>query len=242
MPFFEVTDPASGITLELEGDSAPTEQELEDIFSRYQPVEQQQAPAPQRGGGRSGLSRRKAQQAERTSELMAGIEAGQISSKDLTPVEVSRVQRARVDAIPEANVGSFRMLSSDVSFMSSLAAMTTFDPDEFGRILSRADPNIGIATTPEGERIALNNKTNEAVSINKLGPSMMDAAQLGISVAALAPAAALGGIVAPAVGAGLIQANIETGQALAGGEFDAEPIALAHGSHTWTKATPLFGP
>jgi len=34
MPIFEVTDPNTGLTLELEGDSAPTEQELEQIFAQ----------------------------------------------------------------------------------------------------------------------------------------------------------------------------------------------------------------
>ena len=179
------------------------------------------------GGGRSGLSRRKTQQATRTSELLKGVESGQISSKDLTPIEVSRVQRAKIDAIPELSIGNFRKLSGDVSLMSSLAAMTTFDPDEFGRIISKSDPNIGIVTTPDGERIAFNNKTNEALSINKVGPSMMDAAQLGIATAALAPAAAFSGIAAPALAAGAIQANIETGQAAAGGEFNALPVAGA---------------
>ena len=33
MPTFEVTDTQSGITLELTGDSPPTEQELEQIFA-----------------------------------------------------------------------------------------------------------------------------------------------------------------------------------------------------------------
>lgn len=36
MPIYEVTDPQSGKTLELEGDSPPTEQELVEIFSSYQ--------------------------------------------------------------------------------------------------------------------------------------------------------------------------------------------------------------
>ena len=33
MPVYEVTDPDTGQTLELEGDSPPTEQELEQIFA-----------------------------------------------------------------------------------------------------------------------------------------------------------------------------------------------------------------
>ena len=40
MPIYEVQDPESGKVIELEGDSPPTEQELEDIFSQYAPKEQ----------------------------------------------------------------------------------------------------------------------------------------------------------------------------------------------------------
>lgn len=49
MPKYRVTDPDSGRTLELVGDSPPTEQELEQIFSRLstpQPAQQTQAQAP----------------------------------------------------------------------------------------------------------------------------------------------------------------------------------------------------
>lgn len=37
MPIFEVTDPETGMTLELEGDSPPTEAELMEVFASYQP-------------------------------------------------------------------------------------------------------------------------------------------------------------------------------------------------------------
>jgi len=37
MPLYEVTDPSTGVTLELEGDSPPNEQELEQVFASVQP-------------------------------------------------------------------------------------------------------------------------------------------------------------------------------------------------------------
>ena len=52
MPTFRVTDSETGITLRLEGDSPPTEQELEEIFER---VRQEQAEA-QTGADVSGLT------------------------------------------------------------------------------------------------------------------------------------------------------------------------------------------
>lgn len=63
MPLFEVTDPNSGLTLELTGDSAPTEQELEQIFA------QQAQPAQQ-----PGLAQQAAQeQAQQLNPLEAGL-------------------------------------------------------------------------------------------------------------------------------------------------------------------------
>jgi len=48
MPIFEVTDPATGVTLELEGDSAPSEAELEEIFSSLDPkISQATVPVQQ---------------------------------------------------------------------------------------------------------------------------------------------------------------------------------------------------
>jgi hypothetical protein len=41
MPIYEVTDPQTGLTLELEGETPPTESELEQIFSTYQSPPQQ---------------------------------------------------------------------------------------------------------------------------------------------------------------------------------------------------------
>ena len=43
MPLYEVTDPNSGKVLELEGDSPPTEQELEQIFASQTEVDQKAA-------------------------------------------------------------------------------------------------------------------------------------------------------------------------------------------------------
>lgn len=51
MPIYEVTDPKTGVTLELEGDSPPTEQELEQLFSQYSVKEQKTFPQKLAGAG-----------------------------------------------------------------------------------------------------------------------------------------------------------------------------------------------
>jgi len=197
-----------------------------------QQPEQQQEVAPQEvqpqqlGGGRSGRGNRLRQERARTSELLKSFEAGDITSKDLTPNEVEQVRAARIEAIPEIT-GSFSQLSENLGFKEALATMTAFDPDEFGKILTASDPNIGVVTTTEGERIAINRQTDEAFSINKTGPSLLDAVQGVGAIAALTPAGAAKTIIGRGVAAAGTQAVLEAGQVAAGGDFNAEQVALA---------------
>jgi hypothetical protein len=226
----------------VSGFDLSTAQPLQDI------PEIQQAPQALRGG-RSGRARREIAKAREQQGLIDRFEAGEIQAQDLTSLQKDLIRRDRIERIPEIT-GSFKDLSEDLGFTQALAGLTTFDSDEFGRILSAADPDIGVTTTPEGERIAVNNRTNEAFSINKLGPSLMDAVQLGGVISAFAPAARLATgapqlasrligrqVASPtgvralgqAAGAGLTEAAIQAGQQAAGGEFDPEDVALAAG-------------
>ena len=56
MATFRVTDPNTGITLRLTGDSPPTEQELEQIFSQQESAIPTPQVAPQQLGVQDGLS------------------------------------------------------------------------------------------------------------------------------------------------------------------------------------------
>ena len=174
---------------------------------------------------RAARSRRLRQESDRFDGLLKQIDAGEISGADLTPVELREVQRRRIDAIPEIT-GSFQVLSENLGFLDAMAGMTAFDPAEFGQILTNADPDIGVVMTPDGEHIAVNNKTGATFSINKRGPSMMDAVQVGGAALAFTPAGKLPGLTRQAIGAGLTQSVIETGQALKGGQFDPEAVAM----------------
>ncbi len=218
-------------------DGTPPEQmgaAIDEFFSNQQqapeqPAQQavQQQPAEREFS--SPRNRRAAmlrEERERAQSLFQQFEAGEISSQDLTPSEVEQVRRARIDAIPEIT-GSFSQLSENLGFKEALAGLTAFDPDEFGRILQAADPNIGVVTTPEGERIAINRQTDEAFSINKTGPSLIDAVQFAGSAAALTPSGFAGGVLRQAGAAAGTQAALEAGQAAAGGEFDVAPVVLA---------------
>jgi hypothetical protein len=120
---------------------------------------------------------------------------------------------------------------------AALATMT--DPQEIAQTLKSLSPDIGIQQDEKGNLIAANNATGVRAVINKPGFTGMDALQaLGIG-AAFAPT----GGAASAVGGGAIkqalalggasaatQAAIEGGQALAGGEFNPEEVAMAGAS------------
>lgn len=213
---------------------------------------QQELDAPQAGAtGRAGRAQRRRQEVRLEREavtLLDQLEAGDITSQDLTPEQVERVRKARIERIPEVTDIGIQNLSENAGFLEAIAGISTFNDEEFGRILRAADPNIGIVTTPEGEQIAVNNETGATASLNKLGPSLIDAARgVGIAgaftpagrAAAAAPQVA-GGLIgrqvasptgvralAGAAGAGLTETSLQALQAAAGGEFDENEIALA---------------
>ena len=144
-----------------------------------------------------------------------------------TPEQTEALRKKRIADIPELT-GSMKSLSENLGFTDALAGLTAFDPDEFGQILRNSDPNIGIVTTPEGERIAVNNSTGAAFSINKVGPSIMDAVQFGGTFAAFTPAGrGSQGLLSLAGKSAATQAGIEAGQAAAGGEFNPGDVAVA---------------
>ena len=196
------------------------------------------APQQQVGGigrsGRSARSQRLRTSRRDTQDLTNRFEAGEISSSDLTPEQVNEVRLERVKRIPEISDTGFSSLTQNEGFIgllkdfsASAAGLTAFDPDEFGAILQQADKNIGIVTTPEGERLAIHNITGDAVSLNKLGPSLIDALQVGGGIAALSPSGLAKTIAGRGLAAAGTQAAIEVGQVAAGGDIDPEQIALA---------------
>lgn len=179
-----------------------------------------------RGGGRMANARRLSQERSRIKSLRSQADSGQVTSKDLTPKDMDAIQSSRVADIPELT-GSFQELSKNLEFTDALAAMTAFDPDEFGQILQASDPDIGIVTTPEGERLAVNRRTNDMFSINKQGPSLVDAIQFGGAAAMFAPASRIAGVTGQALGGMATQAGIELLQSEKGGEFNTEDVVMA---------------
>ena len=201
-----------------------------------EPIETPEQPEVFKQGltGRAGRAQKLRIGRRDTQELTNRFEAGEITSADLTPEQVDAVRLERIKRIPEISDTGFSALTQNEGFLgalsdfaSSAAALTAFDPDEFGAILQQADKNIGIVTTPEGERLAVHNITGDAVSLNKLGPSLIDALQIGGAVSALTPSGAAKTILGRGAAAAVTQAVIEAGQVAAGGELNPEDIAIA---------------
>lgn len=114
-------------------------------------------------------------------------------------------------------------------FALGAAGLTTFDPWEFGQMLMRQDPNIGVVQSPEGEFLAVNRATNRVVSLNKPGISMMDAMQM---LGTIAPASrvAAGATIPARIGREIAtQTGIESAQTVMGGQFDPEEVVLGTG-------------
>jgi hypothetical protein len=223
------------------------DEELElKALERIAQIQGDQSPSDQHsvavpaGTGRSASGQKRREERLATERALQQYEAGQLTSADVTLKEMEQIRTARIEAIPEIT-GSFKELSKDLGFTQALAGMTAFDPDEFGQILTAADPNIGVVTTPEGERLAINRATNEMMSINKAGPSLMDAIQFGGAAAMFTPSGALRTVGQQVLGAAGTQATIETGQALAGGEFDPVEVAIAGGAVPVVSGAVKYG-
>ena len=211
MPTFQVTDPNSGLSVQLTGDSPPSEQELEDIFAQLSPGETQQVqPTPQiqdvepqnlganprARRAQRGVQKREVAKSEVESNL-ARLESGEITARDLTEDQIAAVQEARRGRLPELSEVSVQGLadsSAGKGLAVGAAALTALNPVELGNILTSQFPQIGISTSPptpenpQGIQVAVNNDTGATVVINKPGISSIDILQgLGL-VAAFTPA------------------------------------------------------
>lgn len=195
--------------------------------------EDQQQPsfAPQRA-----RLRQRERQKGVSDDVFEAFQSGKITSEDLTPLQIDQIRKKRVESIPEISKTGLKGLSENLGFMQAVAALTTFNPAEFGRIATEADPDLSVLTTPEGETLLFNKSTNEIASVNKIGPSFMDALQLGAVGAAFTPGAKIAKFIGGALtkrvatqagAAATTEAIIQGQQAVEGGEFDLSDVALA---------------
>ncbi len=245
MATFQVTDPQSGQTIRLTGDSPPTEQELEQIFSTLggqqpgalQPPGAQQQPI---------VPQVQPQQPAITQQPIAAQQQPAIQQQPVTPFPEQPAETRAVKELPELGTGGL-LAGEDRSKIAAITPvlLTTTDPQELGNILENTFPEkIGIQFDPGGNILATNNETGAKVVLNEPGLSRLDVLQgLGIA-AAFAPAGRLATLgtqgaaqltsrilaqraTLGATGAAVTEAGIQAGQEATGGEFDQSDVALS---------------
>jgi hypothetical protein len=100
------------------------------------------------------------------------------------------------------------------------------DPEEMAQILTSNFDNVGIVRDQQGNVFAANNNTGAKVVLNKPGLSTIDLMQ-GLGIAALfTPASVATGALRVAGGAGITSAGIEAVQAVSGGDFSFQQVAI----------------
>lgn len=122
--------------------------------------------------------------------------------------------------------------------LASVMGVTTFDPYEFGQILTNIDPNIAIQGRPDGTVFATNRETEKVVKINEPGLTAMDALQFLGAVSAASPAGGLRTAGSRVLGEMAIQSGIESAQALSGGEFNPSEVLVAGGTSAGLEYAP----
>lgn len=211
MPVFEVTDPISGKTLELTGDSAPTEQELEEIFSQHsapQPIQQQPAqPAKAMGTEAQQEQGLLGKAASAIGESFTGSARMTPEMQQLEPVgNAPELNALNLDA---AKMGFAQLFGSDASQEMILQRM--------GGKISTDEKGNAIVELPSGR-----------YAINKPGLSPQDVASGVAQSLAFAPAAGAGTIAKAATGSAATEAALKGAVQAAGGEdVTASDVALA---------------
>lgn len=182
------------------------------------------------------LQARQAQLAQLPPEVadIRSIEAQQASGGAGLPVfPEERGETRAAQQLPEFGTGGL-LAGEDQATVAALtpAFLATTNTEELGQILTSNFPNIGISQDPGGNFLATNNQTGAQVILNAPGLSRLDVLQ-GIGLAAaFTPAGRGAALTGPALRglagkSAATQAAIETGQAIAGGEFDPEAVAIA---------------
>lgn len=209
MQTYLATDPQSGKKIKLTGESPPTEEELNQIFSSL--VEKPENKKYPMQTGYSQLANFKppkkepepdfpvaADQTKAAKELPEIFESGILSGED--PAQIAK--------------------------FASIAGLTT-NEEELASIASSLFPSIGVQQDEGGNYLLANNKTGARAIINRPGLSGTDAANLASGIAAFTPAGRVQALGRGAAAAAGTQGIIEAGQTLAGGEFNPEDVALA---------------
>ena len=201
MPTFEVTDPQSGITLELVGDSPPTEQELEQIFASQAQKEPEVTGLPEEDP-------RLTERLEQVPELgQGGLLSGEDTAKVLAvaPALLTATNPQELSQILSRNFKNVGV---------SMTPPSAETPQ--GRLIA--------VNNDTGATVELNKPGISQLDIMQglgLTAAFFPGGSAGLALGGAKGLSTLG------AAAGATQAGIEGVQALSGGEVNPEDIALA---------------
>lgn len=198
-----------------------TTPEEQPVQPPVQPTEQPTRELPQITGQ---------QQAQVTQQSrVQDILGEQFGRPGIEGVADPRVQPTRAELeLPELGQGGL-LAGQDATVLAKLTPLilTATNPEEIGQILSANVPAIGIQSDEQNNLIATNNETGARVILNRPGLSQIDILQgLGLAVAFTGAGRATT-LAGAGVRSALTEAAIQTGQEVAGGEFDIPEVAAA---------------
>lgn len=164
-----------------------------------------------------------------TQPVLAGERFGPGAVRPITEPERAPT-RAELE-LPELGAGGLLGGEDQARALAiTPALLTTTNPQEIGQILQSNFPNIGIQSDEAGNLIAANNRTGAQVILNRPGLSQIDILQgLGLA-AAFTPAGRAATVAVAGAKAGLTEAGLQAVQAISGGEFNVEDVAIAAGA------------
>jgi hypothetical protein len=206
MPIYQATDPQTGRKIELEGDSPPTEQELEEAFSSVQ-----SSAAQAQGSAGSGVVAAPVQDisTRATRELPELFTSGILNGED--PGQVAKFTALAVVTPDELELGKIAM---------SLFPNIGFQQDEAGNVL--------LGNNRSGVRAVINTpgpSATDAAQFTGLGAAFAYPSRVGLEAGLSAKGAFPA--VKGAAAAGGMQLGIEGAQAAGGGDLDLTNAALA---------------
>jgi len=217
MPIYQVSDPQSGREIELEGDSPPTEQELEEIFSS---VQSSSAPTFQgSAGGGMPANPAKDISTRATRELPELFSSGILNGED--PAQVAKFTAIAAVTPDELELGKIAM---------SLMPNIGFQQDEAGNVL--------LANNRTGARAIVNRpgvSGTDAAQFLGLGGAFAPASRIGLE-AGILTGKGLSQSAKGAAAASGTQLGIEGAQAAGGGDLDLANVMAAGALQPVTQA------
>ena len=209
MPEYEVTDPTTGKTLILTGDSPPTEEELEQIFAEQSGSQPVESDVP-RETGLQDLIQKDVGLLQKAKSAFTGEDLMTPEMRDLPGI----------GSAPEMNEMSVRALKA------ALGTMATGDAEELKSIFTKQyGDDVSFSEDAKGNTIV--NFPSGSYPLNKPGFSMQDIPKLVADMGLFGKFGMGKTILGTGVKSGAVEVGIEAAEAGVGGDFTPRDVVEA---------------